>query len=172
MDPVFGANIYQAIPEHKLRESVNNFLKTLNPVTQHMYKKLVNACPRHLKDVKDLFWWMDYTLNYQSEQLMWLLEVEEMILDENLLHFGAGEDWNNYAVSTPAEVKWPGYNFSNYKQVIKDHIFQFTKDDNYTKNKLKMPSWRHYRTDDQRVRDKAVWIDTTWKRGYIKGAGE
>lgn len=168
MDPVFGANIYQALPIDRLKQTVPDFLEGLNEYSRNMYRKLINACPRPLVNVKDLFWWMDYTLNYQSEQLMWLLEIEEMILDKNLFHFGAGEDWNNYAVSTPADVKWPGYNFNFYKQAIKDQIYNFTKDDNYTQNKIKMPSWRHYRTDEQRVKDKAVWITTDWKRGWLK----
>jgi len=167
MDPVFGANIYQALPIPKLQQTIPEFLNGLTQPSQDSYTRLINACPRKLVDVKDFFWWLDYTLNYQSEQLMWLLEIEEMILDKNLFHFGAGEDWNNYAVSTPAEIKWAGYDFNNYKMVIKEHIQKFTGDENYTKNKLKMPSWRKYRTDDQRARDKAVWITTDWKRGWI-----
>lgn len=167
MDPVFGANIYQAIPEEKLKQSIPDFLKNLNLTSRLRYTKLLNACPRAIENVKDFFWWMDYTLNYQSEQLMWLLEIHDMVLDKNLFHFGAGEDWNNYAVSTPAEIKWPGYDFRKYKQVVKDHIFDFTKDEFYTKEKIKMPSWRHYRTNEQRLKDKAVWIDTDWKRGYL-----
>ena len=167
MDPVFGANVYQALPVEKLKQTIPEFLKGVDLPSQTKYMNLINACPRDIVDVKDLFWWMDYTLNYQSEQLMWLLEIEEMILDENLIHFGAGEDWNNYAVSTPAEVKWPGYDFNLYKIAIKEHIYKFTKDEYYTKEKIKMPSWRHYRTDEQRWRDKAVWITTDWKRGYM-----
>jgi hypothetical protein len=167
MDPVFGANIYQALPVEKLQQTIPDFLKDLNPYTVQKYTKLIDACPRKLENVKDFFWWLDYTLNYQSEQLMWLLEIEEMILDQNLFHFGAGEDWNNYAVSTPAEVKWKGYDFNYYKMEIKIHIQKFTGDDNYTKNKIKMPSWRHYRTDEQRRKDKAVWITTDWKRGWL-----
>lgn len=167
MDPVFGANIYQALPAERLQQSIPKFLAELNNYTRMSYSNLIEACPRKLETVKDFFWWLDYTLNYQSEQLMWLLEIEEMILDKNLFHFGAGTDWNNYAVSTPTEVKWQGYEFNNYKMVIKQHIQKFTKDENYTKNKLKMPSWRHYRTDEQRRRDKAVWITTDWKRGWL-----
>lgn len=167
MDPVFGANIYQALPESKLKQRIPDFLKGVDGTSYTKYMNLINSCPRDIVDVKDLFWWMDYALNYQSEQLMWLLEIKEMILDENLIHFGAGEDWNNYAVSTPAEVKWPGYNFNFYKIAIKEQIYKFTKDEFYTKEKIKMPSWRHYRTDEQRRRDKAVWITTDWKRGYL-----
>lgn len=167
MDPVFGANIYQALPVEKLKQTIPEFLNTLDRRSQEMYTRLIDACPRKLENVKDFFWWLDYTLNYQSEQLMWLLEIEEMILNKNLFHFGAGRDWNNYAVSTPAEVKWSGDNFNYYKMAIKEHIQKFTKDELYTKEKIKMPSWRHYRTDDQRRRDKAIWITTDWKRGWL-----
>ncbi len=168
LDPVFGANIYQALPVEKLSQNIEDFLKGVDIVSRESYTRLIEACPRPLVNVKDFFWWMDYTLNYQSEQLMWLLEVEEMILDKNLFHFGAGEDWNNYAVSTPAEVKWPGYNFTYYKMAIKEHVQKFTGDENYTKDKLKLPSWRKYRTDDQRWKNKAVWISTDWRRGWLR----
>jgi hypothetical protein len=167
LDPVFGSNNYQTMPESKLAEPVDTFLKSLNRYSQEMYGKLISACPRKLENVKDLFWWLDYTLNYQSEELMWLMEVDNMVLEKNLFHFGGGEDWNNYAVSTPAEIKWPGYDFRNFKQELKDQIYKFTKDEFYTKEKIKMPSWRHYRTDQQRVEKKAVWIDTNWRRGWL-----
>lgn len=167
LDPVFGSNIYQALPKEKLNQSIADFLKGLNQYSIDRYSKLIKACPRKLESVKDFFWWTDYTLNYQSEQLMWLLEIEEMVLDTNLFHFGAGSDWNDYAVSTPAEVKWAGSDFRYYKQEVKNHIFKFTKDEYYTKEKIKMPSWRHYRTDDQRRIDKAIWVTTDWKRGYL-----
>lgn len=166
LDPVFGSNNYSAMPEEKLEEKLDKFLQPLNPYSKESYKKLIDACPRELENLKDLFWWIDYTLNYQSEELMWLLEIDNMILNKNLFHFGSGPDWNNYAVSTPIEQKWEGYDFRKYKQALKDHIYKFTKDDFYTKEKIKMPSWRHYRTDEQRVKQKAVWIDTEWRRGW------
>jgi hypothetical protein len=167
LDPVFGSNNFQSMPQEKLEEKLGAFLKPLNSYSRELYTKLINACPRPLENVKDLFWWIDYTLNYQSEQLMWLLEVKNMILDKNLFHFGAGTDWNNYAVSTPIEEKWDGYDFRKFKQPLKDHLYKFTKDDYYTKEKIKMPSWRHYRTDEQRHKLKAVWIDTEWRRQWL-----
>jgi hypothetical protein len=166
IDPVFGSNNYQSMPQVELEQDVDAFLKPLNLYSKDLYKKLIDACPRKLENVKDIFWWLDYTLNYQSEELMWLMEVNDMILGENLFHFGNGVDWNNYAVTTPAEIKWEGYDFRKFKQPLKDHIFKFTKDEYYTKEKIKMPSWRHYRTDEQRFKKKAVWIDTQWRRGW------
>jgi hypothetical protein len=166
LDPVFGSNNYSAMPEEKLEQGIDSFLKPLNMTSRDMYKRLIAACPRSIDNVKDLFWWMDYTLNYQTEELMWLLEVEDMVLDKNLFHFGSGEDWNNYAVSTDIEVKWEGYDFRKFKQPLKDQLFKFTNDSYYTREKIKMPSWRHYRTQEQRDRLKATWIDTEWRRGW------
>lgn len=166
IDPVFGSNNYSAMPQEKLEENMDNFLKPLNSYSKDMYMRLINACPRPIENVKELFWWIDYALNYQSEELMWLLEVNDMILGKNLFHFGMGDNWNNYAVSTPMEVKWEGYDFRKFKQPLKDQIYKFTKDEYYTKEKIKMPSWRHYRTDDQRAKKKAIWIDTDWKRQW------
>lgn len=166
MDPVFGAGMYKVMPESRLSQKIPDFLNTLNNFSQENYTNLINACPRPLEDVKDLFWWMDYTLNYQSEQLMWLLEIEEMILDKNLFHFGSGSDWNDYAVSTPAEIKYPGYDFRKYKGVLKDHLYKFTKDKEYTKEKMKVPSWRAWRSTQHIVKEFAMYITTDWKRGW------
>lgn len=166
MDPVFGENIYQFLPEHILKQSIPEFFKPLNAYTRGMYQKLIDGCPRPIVNVKDFFWWTNYALCYQTEQLLWLLEVPEMALDENLFHFPSGTDWNNYAVSTSAEEKWPGYNYVNYKQVLKDQIFTFTKDEYYTKEKIKLASWRRYRTNEQRL-SRAIYIDTNWERGYL-----
>ena len=93
---------------------------------------------------------MEYTLNYQSEQLMDLLGIDEMMLDQNLFHFGTGSGWNDYAVSTSAELKYSGYSLNNYKMPLKTHLYNFTKDQNYTDNKLKVGSKRRYRTEEQR----------------------
>ena len=111
---------------------------------------------------------MDYALQYQLISLIWSLEIEQIVPDLNLFHFPMTADWNNYAVSTPAEVKWPGYDYRTYKQVLKDQLFTFTKDEYYTREKIKVPSYRRYRTDEQRESKKAIWINTNWERGYLK----
>jgi hypothetical protein len=167
LDPVFGAGMYRTMPQSKLSQKMADFLKEVDKFSQENYIRLIQACPREIVDVKDFFWWLDYTVNYQSEQLMWLLETEDMILDKNLFHFGASADWNNYAVSTPAEVKYPGYDFQNFKMPLKQHLHTFTKDHEYTKEKIKVHSWRSYRSPSQVLRNTAVYIDTEWKRGYI-----
>ena len=166
MDPVFGVGMYEVMPESRLSQKLPDFLSKLDKFSQDSYNRLIAACPRELVDVKDFFWWFDYTCNYQSEQLMWLLEMEEMILDKNLFHFGSSSDWNDYAVSTPAEVKYSGYDFKNYKMPLKEQLYKFTKDKEYTKEKIKVYSWRNYRTSTKVNKDFAMYITTDWKRGW------
>ena len=166
MDPVFGVGMYSIMPKERLQQKMSDFLNEVDKFSQDSYNRLISACPREIVDVKDFFWWLDYTVNYQSEQLMWLLELEEMILDKNLFHFGASSDWNDYAVSTPAEIKYPGYNFQDYKMPLKQQLYKFTKDKEYTEKKIKVHSWRAYRKPSQVFKNMPMFITTDWKRGY------
>jgi hypothetical protein len=166
MDPVFGVGMYQVMPQQRLQQKIPDFLSEVDKFSQESYTRFIKACPREIVNVKDFFWWFDYTCNYQSEQLMWLLEIEDMILDKNLFHFGASSDWNDYAVSTPAEVKYPGYNFENYKMPLKEELYKFTKDREYTEKKIKVSSWRSYRTKTQIFNEMPMFITTDWERGW------
>lgn len=166
IDPVFGINDYDRIPEYRLFQSIPDFLKNLTIESQEMYTRLINACPRKLENVKDLFWWMDYTLNYQSEQLMWILETENINLDQNFFHFGGTKGWNDFAVSTPCEIKYKGADLRNYKMQLKQHLYEFTRDEEYTLYKIKYPSWRKYRSLLELAKNRAVYITTDWQRGW------
>jgi hypothetical protein len=169
MDPVFGSGMYSALSPERLTQKIPELFNELNIYTCEMYTKLIQACPRPLVDVKDFLWWMDYTLNYQSEQLMWLYDSEELTLEQNFTHFGTGADWNDYAVSTAAEEKYFGTDFRQHKMALKKQLFTFTGDAEYTENKLKVPSWRKYRTNTQRLQTKPISIRTDWSRGYRVG---
>ena len=166
IDPLFGINDYDRMSEEMLYLSIPDLLKRLTTQSQSMYTKLIGACPRRLENVKDLTWWLDYTLNYQSEQLVCLLENDGVILDNNFFHFGTTKGWNDYAVSTPSEVKYEGSDFRNFKKPLKEQLFEFTKDEDYTQNKIKYPSWRKYRTELELLKNKAVYINTDWERGW------
>jgi hypothetical protein len=97
--------------------------------------------------------------------MIWLLLSEKLKLEHNLFHFCTSPDWNDYAVSTPSEIKYPGYNYTDYKLPLKQHIFEFTKDSFYLNNKQKVFSWRRYRTSEQ-WKKIPFYITTDWKRGY------
>jgi len=168
LDPVFGHDIYRVMRPERLLQPIEQFLNICDKLSVAHYRALIKGCPQKLNNVKELFWWIDYALNYQAEQLMWLLETEDMILDKNLLHFGAGEDWNNYAVSTNSEVKFAGTDFRNYKMPLKKQLYKYTKDQDYLENKIKYPSWRNYRTYNQMMLNKPIYITTDWERGYLR----
>lgn len=166
-DNLFGEpHLYQVVPEEKLKQSVDNFLKDVDKNSKNLYINLIKSCPRKLIDLKDFFWWMNYTLSYQFEQLCVLLELENMILNENLFHFCDTDSWNDYAVSTPAEKKYQGYDYRNFKMPLKKHLYKFTKDDEYTHQKIKVFSWRKYRDISDSVKNKPIYITTKWQRGW------
>jgi hypothetical protein len=92
--------------------------------------------------------------------------MEEMILNKNLIHFSDNQEWNDWAVSTPMEVKYEGYDFRNFKMPLKKHLHEFTKDTNYTKNKIKVSSWRNYRTMAEFFKRTPLYIKNDWTRGW------
>ena len=166
-DNLFGEpHLYKVVPEDVLKQSTDQFLKTIDEKSRSLYNDLIIACPRKIVNVKDLFWWMNYTLSYQFEQLCVLLEVEDMILGKNLFHFCDNEEWNDYSVSTSAEEKYQGYDYKNFKMPLKKHLHKFIKDDEYTFNKIKVHSWRKYRTPYETVKNKPIYINTEWRRGW------
>jgi hypothetical protein len=163
LDPVFGLGMYQHLPKQRLEQKIPDFLSKLDNYTKTKYNDLISACPRPLVNVKDFLWWFDYTLNYQPEQLMWLMEIDDLQLNKNLFHFGETKGWNDYAVSTDAEVKYPGTDYRNFKMPLKKQLYEFTKDDEYTREKIKVPSWRRYRQNEYEF---PIYITTDWKREY------
>jgi hypothetical protein len=165
MDSNYGPILYPAIPIDVLKQSIPEFLSKLSNTSIELYKKLISGCPRKIENVKDLFWWFEYAVNYQNEQLSMILETEDLVIDKNIFYFSCSKDWNDYSVSTPIEEKWFGYDYRDFKMPLKQQLYKFTKDTYYTENKIKVPSWRRYRTGLQRKKE-PVYINTDWVRGW------
>ena len=166
-DNLFGEpHLYKVVHREKLEQSLDKFLNEVNAPSRDMYYTFINACPRKLVNCKDLFWWMNYALSYQFEQLCVLLEIDDMKLNENIFHFCDTKEWNDYAVSTSVEEKYPGHDYANFKLPLKKHLFRYTKDDIYTTHKTKVHSWRKYRSAADSAKNKPVYISTEWKRGW------
>lgn len=165
MDSNFGPIVYPAIPVEILKQSIPTFLSKLTNVSRELYEKLISGCPRKIENVKDLFWWFEYAVNYQNEQLSMLLETEDLVVDKNIFYFSCSKDWNDYSVSTAIEEKWAGYDYKDFKMPLKKQLYEFTKDMHYTENKIKVPSWRRYRTFLQRKKE-PIYITTDWVRGW------
>jgi len=166
LDQTFGDEDCRYYPEDILSQSVEKFMEKLNSYTFECYTRSLQTCPRKIESVKELFWWLCYTNCYQNGELNWLFDVEELILEKNIFHFASNQDWNDYSVSTPMEIKYPGYDYRNFKIELKKQLYKFTQDRDYTDNKIKVASWRRYRNNEQRKK-KPLYITTDWKRGYV-----
>ena len=162
-DPLFGDD--ENYSSDVLSQSIEQFLRPLNTYTQEMYTKCINSCPRPLESAKDFLWWIGYVIDYQSLEFFWITDVEELILEDNIFHFCSNRDWNNWSVSTPIEVKYPGYDYRNFKIELKKQSYNFTKDEEYLKNKTKVKSFNTTRTFEEQ-RNEPIYITTDWKRGY------
>ena len=92
--------------------------------------------------------------------------IEQMKLNKNLFHFADTKGWNDYSVSTSAQEKYKGHEFTNFKMPLKEHLHKFTKDEYYTQNKIKVNSWRSYRTPQELVTTIPLFITTEWVRGW------
>jgi hypothetical protein len=164
-DQAMGDDLSVVLLEKYLTQTVDDVLRSVSDKSAELYRLLIQACPRELADSKDLGWWREYVLDYQNEEMVWALLSDRAIIGKNVIHFYTSADWNDYAVSTPSEIKWPGCDLRKYKQVIKDHLKEFTYDDYYTREKIKLYSWRRYRTAEQQ-KTIPISITVDWKRGY------
>ena len=140
---------------------LNKFLSHLNASTRECYAKSIEACPVKLTNVKEFFWWMYYTICYQNYETVWLSIEDCLIAEQNIFHFPSNQDWNDYSVSTPMDIKFPGYDYRNYKIALKNHIYEFNNDDYYRTYKVKFSSmvgilWQ----------DRCHYITTDWQHGH------
>ena len=161
-DNIFGCTHYSQpfCTEELLSSSLDKIFAPLSYASRQLYARLLNTCPLQLTEVKDLFWWIEYALNYQTDQMRWCADTPGAVLDKNVFHFGDTPGWNDYAMSTPMSERFPGYSLTSFKMPLKKHLETMTKDSNYTKYKTKGMSWRKYSWG------KSVYIDTDWNVGF------
>lgn len=82
-------------------------------------------------------------------------------LNDNIFHFFDTVEFNNYAVSTPMQVKIPKYDCRNYKYPLRELIAKLSGDNDYAFNKPKVYSWGGAYSAPL-----ATAIDTNWNRHY------
>lgn len=104
------------------------------------YEAFVAACPVPINNLKEFWWWGNYTVKYTNVAFRMLLTSYKFKLEENVFHFFHTQDFNDWAISTPMEERFYGVDIRNYKQPLKDYIYEFTKDTNYQINKIKVGS--------------------------------
>lgn len=104
------------------------------------YVEFAEACPFKLKTYKEFWWWINYSLKYTYVCFRMLRTSYTFKFDQNMFHFFDTEHFNDWAISTPMEVKFFGVDGKKYKQPLKDYIFKFTNDVEYQQHKTKQDS--------------------------------
>lgn len=158
-DQLFGSSwIDKEAPTNTNWKSFKNgmLLKIQN------FEEFVESCPHKLKNLSEVFWWMNYSLKYQYVQVRMLLDNKTTILNENIYHFFDTKMFNDYAVSTPLVEKMPNFDKKNYKYPMRLVIEKLSKDKDYAYNKPKVRSW----ITKFKYTKLANAIDTNWNRYY------
>lgn len=155
-DQLFGTEKYFRCKD-KLQ---NNWDTIVDKKFLHFLEPYLCKSPQKIKSVKDFLWWVNYTLKYQHVCFRIPIHIDQAILDKNLFHFFDSQDWNDWAVSTPTEEKFFGTDFKNYKQIAKNYIYKYTKDQDYKINKTKVPSLDIYniKTPYKLITKDWVWV--------------
>jgi hypothetical protein len=162
-DQIFGTVLFIGKDNNWLTQSWENFNGELT--ADEKYQKFVAVCPQKITNVAEFLWWVNYSLKYQVVQCRMMLNNTSSVLNQNLFHFFDSKPFNDYAVSTPIEIKMPGYDTNNYKKPLRDVIYSLSNDASYAYNKPKVRSWdpKHGRFS---ARKNALAIDTEFKRYY------
>jgi hypothetical protein len=101
---------------------------------------LLHACPIKLKTIFDAFWWINFSCKWQIVGLrLAVFRVTDVRASFNALrHFFTHPSFQTWALlnhDKKIQTTW-----QSYKMPLKEYIYQFTGDDDYRRNKVKVPS--------------------------------
>jgi hypothetical protein len=162
-DQIFGTVLFLGKNKEWLTKPWENFNADL--ASNEMYQRFVAACPQKITTTADFIWWVNYAMKYQLVQCRMMLDNTSSTLNQNLFHFFDGKAFNDYAVSTPMEIKMPEYDTTNYKKPLRDVIYKLSNDAVYAYTKPKVRSWTP-KYGKLSLRKMAFAIDTNFKRLY------
>lgn len=106
--------------------------------------KLIEACPVKLTTAHDVFWWLNFTLKWQAVLYRMLVHKPSGLNSVN----GHLEKWCFHFFNTQEFQRWAVHNldlkikdtWKSYKWLAKELIYEVFDDDDYLKNKTKVPS--------------------------------
>lgn len=163
-DQAFGSVKYKSFPDYSdLMKPWDSFLNVSDKAAMEKFEHFVAACPAPIKTVKEFWWWISYALKYQGVCFRMLGAAWDAVLEEHVFHFFHSAQFNDWAVSTPMEEKFPGIDERKYKQIAKDYIFKQTRDADYQLNKLKEVSLNDI--SSARGVPLVRWVATDWSKG-------
>ena len=162
-DQIFGSVLFMDRDSAWLTSPWENFSSEL--AANKSYQRFVAACPQKVTNIAEFLWWVNYSLKYQVVQCRMLLDNTCSVLNQNMFHFFDSKGFNDYSVSTPMEVKMPGYDTKNYKKPLRDVIYKLSDDAVYAYTKPKVRSWApvYGRLSMRRYANE---LDTSWTRRY------
>jgi hypothetical protein len=159
-DQIFGTDIYFAINntlglsvlnEAYSQENVLNFFNIMGvnaragQVWYHLMNEQIKAvAPCEIKTFKDFWWWYNFCYKWQTVYFRVFSTADARVgiskawFDQCYANFFMTEDFQTWSISNPD--KKIGDTWASYKQVAKDFIFSYNKDQEYQRLKTKVAS--------------------------------
>ena len=142
---VFGEATYEKIQKifldtHLISEVLNE--NEVNKVISPLFK-LVEKAPLKITSVYHFFWWLNFTLKWQSVYTRTLAYTKPkyektLKMEDNYFAFFSDEEMQLWVMNNPDKLIRDDY--KSYKYIAKDIIYKFDKNEDYWKNKVKWGS--------------------------------
>jgi asparagine synthetase B (glutamine-hydrolysing) len=142
---VFGEATYEKIEKifldtHLTNEKLNK--EETSKVILPLFKVIKNA-PLEITSVYHFFWWLNFTLKWQSVYTRTLAYTnpkyeKTLKMEDNYFAFFSDEEMQLWVMNNPDKLIRDDY--KSYKYIAKDIIYKFDKNEDYWKNKVKWGS--------------------------------
>jgi hypothetical protein len=142
---VFGEATYEKIEKifldtHLTNEKLNK--EETSKVILPLFKVVKNA-PLEITSVYHFFWWLNFTLKWQSVYTRTLAYTnpkyeKTLKMEDNYFAFFSDEEMQLWVMNNPDKLIRDDY--KSYKYIAKDIIYKFDKNEDYWKNKVKWGS--------------------------------
>ena len=162
-DQIFGSDIYGLIHRWGSWDRIHtpytrdNITSIFNAVTSQHFKYAniwydlfdfhISQHAPQVYTVAEFLWWIDFIFHWQAVHCLDLLHINKNIrtsitgefLNDHYHQFFSTKDFQRWSLSTPSYDKL-GKSFKTYKQIMKDFIYSYYKDELYKNNKVKIGS--------------------------------
>tara|TARA_Y100000114_G_scaffold140532_1_gene145470 strand:+ start:7206 stop:8936 length:1731 start_codon:yes stop_codon:yes gene_type:complete len=136
-DQLFGSSGFISNPSI-LNMSVDQFLEKRFPNHIDDIKLFNSKSPYRILSITDLFWWWNFNLKWEEVSHRSLALVKNSNDLNNVRHFFRTDDFQRWSILNPDEkIK---DTLRSYKFTAKKYIYDYTSDEDYRDNKLKIGS--------------------------------
>lgn len=143
-DQLFGSSGFIAHPE-VLKMTADEFIQDRYPNNIEDIKLFNSKCPYTISSIKDLFWWWNFNLKWEEVSHRSLAMVKNNNNIDNVRHFFRTDNFQKWSILNPDKKLKD--TLKSYKFTAKDYIYDYTSDEDYRDNKLKIGSlkvrWGH-----------------------------